>query len=160
MKLIFPLFLFLYVKDNFQTVGLLTLFTNLATILFAYFYGKKVNGKKNFLTLSLVLVVLVFFMKCNVTGILLVIVSFFEGIVGKMHEISMSKEFYALSKKFEYYNYNLAYEVIQNVSRTVMTLILLIFIKDLKMMIYVTLLVMLTGIFVKFKKARGRDFDI
>ena len=41
-----------------------------------------------------------------------------------------------------------------------MTLILLIFIKDLKMMIYVTLLVMLTGIFVKFKKARGRDFDI
>ena len=160
VKLIFPLFLFLYVKDNFQTVGLLTLFTNLATILFAYFYGKKVNGKKNFLTLSLVLVVLVFFMKCNVTGILLVIVSFFEGIVGKMHEISMSKEFYALSKKFEYYNYNLAYEVIQNVSRTVMTLILLIFIKDLKMMIYVTLLVMLTGIFVKFKKARGRDFDI
>ena len=106
------------------------------------------------------MVVLVFFMKCNVTGILLVIVSFFEGIVGKMHEISMSKEFYALSKKFEYYNYNLAYEVIQNVSRTVMTLILLIFIKDLKMMIYVTLLVMLTGIFVKFKKARGRDFDI
>ena len=160
VKLIFPLFLFLYVKDNFQTVGLLTLFTNLATILFAYFYGKKVNGKKNFLTLSLVLVVLVFFMKCNVTGILLVIVSFFEGIVGKMHEISMSKEFYALSKKFEYYNYNLAYEVIKNVSRTVMTLILLIFIKDLKMMIYVTLLVMLTGIFVKFKKARGRDFDI
>lgn len=160
VKLIFPLFLYLYVKDTFQTVGLLTLFTNLATILFAYFYGKKVNGKKNFLTLSLVLVVLVFFMKCNVTGILLVIVSFFEGIVGKMHEISMSKEFYALSKKFEYYNYNLAYEVIQNISRTLMTLVLLIFVKDLKIMIYITLLVMLSGVFVKFKKARGKDFDI
>lgn len=160
VKLIFPLFLFLYVKDTFQTVGLLTLFTNLATILFAYFYGKKVNGKKNFLTLSLVLVVLVFFMKCNVTGILLVVVSFLEGIVGKMHEISMSKEFYSLSKKFEYYNYNLAYEVIQNVSRTIMTLILLLCFNDLKLMIYATLAVMITGVFVKFKKARGRDFDI
>ena len=99
-------------------------------------------------------------MKCNVSGILLVLVSFLEGIVGKMHEISMSKEFYSLSKKFEYYNYNLAYEVIQNVSRTIMTLILLLFFKDLKIMIYATLVVMITGVFIKFRKARGRDFDI
>lgn len=77
-----------------------------------------------------------------------------------MHEISMSKEFYGLSKKFEYYNYNLSYEVIQNISRTVMTLVLLLFIKNLKIMVYVTWLVMFTGVFVKFKKARGRDFDI
>ena len=153
----FRLSIYLYFKDTFQTFGLLTLFTNLATILFSYFYGKKVNGKKNFLTLGLILVVLVFFIKCNVTGILLVIVSFFEGIVGKMHEISMSKEFYALSKKFEYYNYNLAYEVIQNISRTLMTLVLL-FVKDLKIMIYITLLVMLTGVFVKFNKVEEKIF--
>ena len=160
VKSLFPLYLFLYVKDTYQTVGLLNLITNFATIVFVYIYGRKINGKKNFLSLSLVLVVFIFFLKCNVTGFFLLIISFLEGIFGKMHEISISKEFYLLSKKFEYYNYNLAYEIIQNAARGIVTLFLLIFINDLKIMIYIVLLVMLTGIFVKFKKVKGRDFKI
>lgn len=55
---------------------------------------------------------------------------------------SNSKEFYTLSKKFEYHNYNLVYELIQNTSRSVVTLALIIFDFKLKTMIYITLVFM------------------
>ena len=42
-----------------------------------------------------------------------------EWIVTKMYELSISKEFYTLSKNFEYNNYNLIYELIQNSFRSI-----------------------------------------
>lgn len=48
-KFLFPLYLYIYVKNTYQVVGILSLFCNLATILFTYLYGKKINTDKNFL---------------------------------------------------------------------------------------------------------------
>ena len=49
VKFLFPIYLFMYVKDTYQTVGLLSLVTNLATMFFASVYGKKINKDKNYL---------------------------------------------------------------------------------------------------------------
>ena len=157
VKFLFPIYLFIYVKDTYQTVGILTLITNLATMIFAYIYGKKINKDKNFLRLSIVLVCLVYFSKLSFTGVLLVVVSFLEGIFCKMYEISVQKEFYALSRKFEYHSYNCVYDLIQNAFRTIVSLALF-FIGDLKIMIIVCILCMLSGICVQFKKIRKRDY--
>ena len=112
LKFFFTLYLFIYVKDTYQTVGLFNLITNLSVMLFAFYYGKKTDGKKNYLKLSIILTCLVYVIKANVVSIALVIVSLLEGIAIKMYEISMNKEMYSLSKKFEYNNYNLMYEII------------------------------------------------
>lgn len=160
VKFLIPLYLFIYVKDNYQVVGILNLLANLATVIFAYLYGKKINNEKNFLKLSIILVTIIFILKCNTTSILLIAISFLEGIFTKMYEISMGKEFCLLSKKLEYENYNAVYEFTQNTFRLFVTIIIYYFINDLKVMIYVPLLFILAGIFLNFKHLDIEDYDI
>jgi hypothetical protein len=74
-----------------------------------------------------------------------------------MYEISVQKEFYALSKKFEYHSYNCVYDIIQNLFRSLVTIVLY-FIPDVRWMIIVCLLVMLSGMLVTFEKLKGRDY--
>lgn len=157
VKFLFALYLFIYVKDTYTTVGIYTLITNLSVLAFSYLYGKKIDNAKNFLKLSIVLTVVTYVCKANATGIILVIISFFEGIFTKMHEISISKEFYVLSKKFEYSSYNLLYEYIQNSVRSIALFILYIFNVDLKIMIYIVLSFMLAGAFMNFKYIEKED---
>lgn len=160
IKFFFSLYLFIYVKDNYQTVGIMNLLTNLSTIIFAYFYGKKINDKKNYLKLSILLIGLVYLFKANITSYLLILVAFLEGIVTKMYELSMSKEFYGLSKKFEYTNYNLVYELVLSIFRTLILLVCFVFIKDLKIMIYFSVALILFGLILKFRPIKGKDFEI
>lgn len=158
LKCLFALYIFIYVKNTYATVGLFNLITNLSVLGFTYFYGKKIDDKKNFLKLSIILVVITYILKANTTYIALAIVSFFEGVFTKMHEISISKEFYTLSKKFEYNNYNLAYEVVQNSCRCIALLPLYFFNIDLKIMIYIVLSIMFMGVFINFKYINKKDY--
>ena len=158
VKFLFSLYLFIYIKDNYTTIGIYTLITNISVLVFTYYYGKKIDNKKNFLTLSIWLTVIIYMLKANSTYIALVIVSFFEGIFTKMYEISVPKEFYVLSKKFEYNNYNLMYEMMQNSFRSIALFILYISELDLRVMIYIVLFFILIGAFMKFKYIDKEDY--
>jgi hypothetical protein len=160
VKFLFPLYLYIYVKNTYQTIGILNLITNIAIILFTYVYGKKLDTtKNNFLTLSILITVSIYFMKANIMGYILVIISFLEGVATKMYELTISKEFYTLSKKFEYSNYNLIYELIQNLFRSIIVLILYVFNMDLRTMIFVTLFFILIGAFYRFKQLDIEDYE-
>ncbi len=151
VRFLIPLYLFIYVSDTYQIVWILQVFTWLATILFSYLYGKKINKKNiNFLNLSIFLIVLIYVMKINVTWIFLAIVAFLEWFISKMNEISVGKEFIKLSKQFDYENYNYAYEQTQNIFRLIVSAIMLLFMSDLKIMIYFILIVMAVSIPLKF----------
>lgn len=158
IKFLFPLYLFMYVKDTYQTVGILNLLANIATIMCAYIYGKIINKENNFLRLSILLVIFVYLLKLSVPECGLIIVAFLEGIFIKINEISVQKEFYILSKKFEYQNYNFIYELAQNLFRTIITGILFFYVSDVKIMIFIVLIAILTGAFVKFKKIDIVDY--
>lgn len=160
IKFFFSLYLFIYVKDNYQTVGIMNLLTNLSTIIFAYFYGKKINKKENYLKLSIIFIGIVYLLKANSISYLLVLIAFLEGIATKMYELSMSKEFYSLSKKFEYANYNLVYELVLSIFRSLILLVCYLFIKDLKIMIYLSVGIILIGLFLKFRPLKGEDFKV
>lgn len=159
IKFFFTLYLFIYVKNTYQTVGLFNLITNLSVMLFAFYYGKKTDGKKNYLKLSILFVAIVYVLKANVVSIVLVIISMLEGIAIKMYEISMNKELYSLSKKFEYNNYNLMYEILCKLFRSIVLIISYFFINDLKVMIYVSVGFILLGLFVNVKKIKKKDFE-
>ncbi len=152
IKFLIPLYIVIYVKDTYQTIGLVTLITNLALLIFTFLFGKKLDkSKSNYLKISILLAVGVYVLKVNSTGFALFIVSFIEGFVSKMYELSINKEFYTLSKQFEYYNYNLMYEITQNLFRSILVFILYITNFDIRNMIYVSLAFVLFGIFLKFK---------
>jgi MFS family permease len=158
VKFMFALYIFIYVKDTYATVGFFNLITNISVLVFSYLYGKKIDRSNNLLKLSIVLVVVTYILKANTTYIALAIVSFLEGIFTKMHEISISKEFYALSKKFEYNNYNLVYEIVQNSFRSLTLFVIYILNADLKVAIYCLLLIMFLGAFMNFKYIDKKDY--
>ena len=147
VRFLIPLYLVIYVSNTYQIVWILQVFTWLATIIFSYLYGKKINKNNvNYLNLSIFLIVLIYVLKINVTWIFLALVSFLEWFIWKMNEISVAKEFLKWSKNFDNENYNYAYEQIQNTFRLIVSLIMLLFMNDLKIMIYFILLVMVISI--------------
>ena len=152
VRFLFPLYLVIYVSDTYQIVWILQVLTWLATILFSYLYGKKINKNNvNYLSLSIWLIVMIYLMKMNVTWILLAIISFLEWFISKMNEISVNKEFIKLSKEFDYENYNYAYEQTQNTFRLLVSAVMFLFMDDLRIMIGFILLVMAISIPLKFK---------
>lgn len=153
VKFLIPLYIFIYVKNTYQTIGIVNLITNLALIIFTYLFGKRLDNSKNsYLRLSIILVVAIYIFKVNTFGFMLFIVSFIEGIFVKMYELSINTQFYTLSKKFEYSNYNLIYEIVQNSFRSFVVFILLLSSFDLKTMIYITLGFIVFGVFLRFKQ--------
>ena len=76
-----------------------------------------------------------------------------------MSEISVNKNFFQISKKFEYYNYNYAYEIVLTIVRTLVLLICYLFIYDIKTMIYICLFIQLLSFFCEFN-CNLKDFQI
>lgn len=154
LKFLFPLYIFIYVKNTYQTIGIINLINNLSIVFFTYVYGKSLDiSKKNFLKSSIIFTIVIYIIKANSVSYSLFLISFLEGIFTKMYELSINKEFFQLSKNFEYSNYNLIYEIIQNLFRSIATLFLLIIPGlNLKTMIYIILGFISIGILLKFKQ--------
>ena len=151
VKFFLPLYLVIYVKDTYTTIGIVSLIANIATLIFTYLYGLLINKDKNYLKLSILLVIIIKVLQINTSFILLMIVSFLEGFTSKMYEQSFHKEYIKLSKSYEFHNINFLYEIVQNSFRMIVVLVSFLFISDVKYMIYVTLSFMALALFVKFK---------
>lgn len=159
IKFLIPLYLVIHVSNTYTIIGIVNLIVNLATIIFTYIYGRIINKEKNYLKLSIVIVLMIYILKINTSGGLLMLVSFLEGLGVKMYEQSVQKVFLVISKKHDYYNSIFLYEFVQNVFRTICMLVIFFFIRDLKMMIYFTLVLMAIPLALKTKKYRKRTVE-
>lgn len=144
------LYIYIYIKNSFQLVGALNLLTGIATIIFTYLYGKFINKERNFLKLSFVIMLLILCLEINTTGIIFAIAIFLEGFAKKMIDVSINKEVYKLSKKIDYENYNLYYELVEHISKVIVLLPLLLFINNFKVMIYLVLTLFVSAIIFNF----------
>jgi hypothetical protein len=160
LKFIFPIYIAVYVKDTYQAVGIVAIITDLAIIIFSYLFGKRLDASnKDFLRLSIFLVVLTYLAKANSGYLALMIVSFIEGFTTKMFEISLNRNSHLLSKKFEYNNYNLAYEMAENFIRLIASLLLFVLPLDLRGDIYLVCGLMFIGCLFKFKIPKISEYD-
>ena len=161
LKFLFPLYLIVYIRNTYQTIGIVQLISNIAIILFTYIFGKRLDfKKKDYIQISTIFICVVYFCKINVTYILLLIVSFIEGFATKMYELSENKAMYSLSKKFEYNSYNLAYEVTQNIFRLALATFFYFCNFDIKTMMYITLAVIASSALFKFKEPNIPNLDM
>ena len=160
MKFIFPIYVAIYVKDSYQAVGIVSIVTDLAIIVFSYLFGKRLDSSnRDFLQLSIFLVILTYAAKTTTTYGILLVVSFLEGFTTKMFEISLNRDLHLLSKKFEYDNYNLAYELAEDFIRTLASLLIFILPLDLKGDIFLVCALMFAGCFFKFKIPKIEEYD-
>jgi len=151
VKFLLPIYLILYVKDSYTTIGIVNLIANISTLIFTYLYGCLINKNRNYLKFSIIFVLLVRILQVNTTGIILLIASFMEGFSFKTYEQSFNKLYLILSKNYEFHNYNFLYEMTQDVGRLVVFTLAFILFKDVKYMIYFVLFAMSLCLFVKFR---------
>ena len=157
IKFLLPLFLYIHINNTYQTIGIVTAFSEAALLLFAYLFGKKLDKTKNsYLGLSIILFAIITILRINSFGVILLVISFAEGLIRKMYELSICNQFFMYSKNFEYNNYNLVYEMTQNVFRMVLAFIFYIGFLDIRLMIYITLMFILSAVFFKFKQNEVR----
>lgn len=146
LKFLFTLYIYIYVKETFKTVGFLNLVTNLSIMIFAYTFAKKIDKEDNKLSLIIILVVITLIFKLNITSVWMILVCFVEGLVIKAYEVSINKEVFETSKNIEYNNYNLVYQMNVKIFRSVLLGICLLLGTNLRAMIYLGLIFILIGI--------------
>lgn len=151
-KILLPIFIILYVKDTYTAVGAVTLIANIAALIFIYIYGRIINNDRNFLRCSILIYTIMKICQVNSSGVLLAIFTFCEGFALKAYEQSFHKEYLILSRKFDGYNFNLAYELIMDIGRLAVVAFLFFFVPDLKTMLYVVFGLTSLGLLFEFNK--------
>lgn len=150
ISFLLPLYIIIYVKNTYTAVGIINLLAQLATIIFLYVYGLLINKNKNYLKFSIIFFIIFKVLQVETYGVLLFIITFISGLAAKMYEQSYHKELLILSKNYEFHNFNLVYECIQNLFRMVVAAILYFFVSDVRIMIYIVLGIMILPLILKF----------
>lgn len=149
MRYLFSLYLFIYIKNNYEYIGIFNISVGVASTFFVYFFARKMDKeKKDYLILSGVLGCAIYLLKLNIvdTGLMLLI-GLGEGLSDKMYEVAFNRNLYALGHQYEPIGYVVLVEGIQNMSRIVIIILLAAFAIDLKTILYVSsLMLVITGL--------------
>lgn len=147
-----PLYLYIYVKNNLEYIGIFNILTSLASIIFVYFFVRKINQNKYFLLLTSIFSIILLF-KINITNkIILLIIAFFEGLFTKMYETVSLENIYYEGINKEVTSYLIIAEFIFCFIRGLICLILFIFNFNLKTMLYICIVGIFISGFTKFKR--------
>lgn len=149
---IFPLYLTIFLKTNYKFIGVFNILISLSSIIFIFLFSRLISKrKKSYLFITTLFYSTLWILKINVSiKIIILIVAFLEGITSKIYQTSVTRFLYALGKKYDAFNYVNVAEMLFNLVRFIIILIVFIFIKDLKIFLYIcTVGLFLTGI-VKF----------
>lgn len=138
---LFPLYIFIYINQNYTYLGIFNFLTGLASMLVIYIFSKIIKIKRNtYLKFTIIFLSFCFFLKLLVRDeYIFLSLAILEGIAIKMQELSFNTSVYKLGKNFEYMNYILITENIFNFSRLSIT-VLLLFVSDIKKMIFICII--------------------
>ncbi len=135
---LFVLYLYKYVSENLTYIGVFNIVVGVASIIFVYFFSKKMDkSKKDYLIVSSLFVTIIWILKLNITSsLLMIIIALFQGLSERMYEVSNSRNMYSLGKHYDSMIYIMITESIYNIARIIICLIGFVFIKDLKLFLY------------------------
>jgi hypothetical protein len=156
-RYIFPLFLFLYVKGNYEYIGIFNIAVGVASMFFIYFFARIMDrGKKDYLILSGVLGAIVYILKLNIinTGFLL-LVGLAEGLIDKMYEVAFNRNLYALGHHYDGVFYSVGMEGLQNIGRVIIIFIMILIGSDLKTYLYISSFMLVISGLIGFDDGAG-----
>jgi uncharacterized membrane protein HdeD (DUF308 family) len=147
----------LYIKDNYEYIGIFNIAVGVASMFFVYFFARKMDrDKKDYLVLSGVLGCAVYLFKMNITDTgLMLLLGLCEGLVEKMYDVAFNRNLYALGHHYEGVGYPVLMEGIQNMSRIIIIFIFVLFSVDLKTIIYICAFMLIVTGLVGFDDGKG-----
>ena len=150
---LYPLYVYIYVENTYSFLGLVYIVTGLASIIFISFLAHHLdNGKFNYLKLSAILLSSILLLDMYLTNeILVLIIIFFEGIIIKLYETSVTNNMYQMQGDLDGSAYFLYMEILYNIARIMIVLMFLILQLKMKTILIICLIFIFLSGFVKFK---------
>lgn len=147
--LIQPLFLYLYVSKNLKYIGIFNVINCIASIIFIYYLVRKININKYFKYLNILLIITLI-LKLNILNKYFILVfAFFEGLFIKVYEVTSMKNLYQV-KTDNIKSYLIKVEIIFCLVRSLFMFIFYLFIKDIKITLYILLIfIFISGFCIK-----------
>ena len=149
---IFPLYLTIYLKVDYKFIGLFNILISISSIIFIFVFSRIINKKKkSYLFITALMYSILWILKININiKTIILVIALLEGIVSKLYQTSVTRFLYALGKHYDTLDYVTITEILFNVIRLLITLIIILLIDDLKIILYIcTVGLFLTGL-VKF----------
>jgi len=139
-----PLYIYLYVDNNLEYIGIFNIFIGIASIIFIYFLTRKIDNAKYFLLLNIIFCIILIFKISIIDKYLLLAIAFLEGLGTKMYEVISTENMYFAGSKVGPNSFVIICELIFCLIRALICLFLILFISDVKVM----LAIMILGIFI------------
>lgn len=156
-RYLFPLFLFIYIKDNYEYIGVFNIAVGVASMFFVYFFARKMDkDKKDYLVLSGVLGCLVYIFKLNITDVgFMLLIGLSEGLVDKMYEVAFNRNLYALGHQYDGIGYTVSMEGLQNFSRMTIIVIFSLLSFSLTTILYICAFMLIVTGLIGFDDGKG-----
>lgn len=149
---VLPLWIYINIKSKYSYIGILNIITGLGSIIYIYLLSKKMDkNKKDYLSLSLLLMGIVYFLKITITSkTAYLIITLFEGITKSSLDTITLRNTYVYQKNYDVTSYVIFIEIINNIARTLFLIIFYIFNVPLKTMLLICILGIFLNVFVKY----------
>lgn len=149
---VLPLWIYINIKSKYSYIGILNIITGLGSIIYIYLLSKKMDkNKKDYLSLSLLIMGLIYFLKITITSNLAyLIITLFEGITKSSLDTITLRNTYVYQKNYCITSYIIFTEIINNIARTLFLIIFYIFNVPLKTMLLICILGIFLNVFVKY----------
>ncbi len=154
---LYPLFVYIYVDNTYTFIGLVYFVTGLASIIFIYFFAPKLdNENNNYLKTSAILLASILFLDMLIKNeFLILIILFFEGIIIKLYETSVTDKMYLMQGKMEGSCYFLYMEILYNLGRILIILFMLISQIKLRTVLFICIFFIFISGFIKLKEKKA-----
>lgn len=149
---ILPLWIYINIKSKYSYIGILNIITGLGSIIYIYLLSKKMDkNKKDYLSLSLLIMGIIYLLKITITSNLAyLIITLFEGITKSSLDTITLRNTYVYQKNYCITSYIIFTEIINNIARTLFLIIFYIFNVPLKTMLLICILGIFLNVFVKY----------
>lgn len=149
---VLPLWIYINIKSKYSYIGILNIITGLGSIIYIYLLSKKMDkNKKDYLSLSLLIMGTIYLLKITITSNLAyLIITLFEGITKSSLDTITLRNTYVYQKNYCITSYIIFTEIINNIARTLFLIIFYIFNVPLKTMLLICILGIFLNVFVKY----------
>lgn len=149
---VLPLWIYINIKSKYSYIGILNIITGLGSIIYIYLLSKKMDkNKKDYLSLSLLIMGTIYFLKITITSNLAyLIITLLEGITKSSLDTITLRNTYVYQKNYCITSYIIFTEIINNIARTLFLIIFYIFNVPLKTMLLICILGIFLNVFVKY----------
>lgn len=149
---VLPLWIYINIKSKYSYIGILNIITGLGSIIYIYLLSKKMDkNKKDYLSLSLLIMGIIYFLKITITSNLAyLIITLLEGITKSSLDTITLRNTYVYQKNYCITSYIIFTEIINNIARTIFLIIFYIFNVPLKTMLLICILGIFLNVFVKY----------